>query len=48
MHRLLNFDEIIDNQSEYVNANSRHHKSNEMFFLIHLRILEKHAFPYTW
>jgi hypothetical protein len=29
MHRLLNFNEIIDNQNECVNANSGHHKSNE-------------------
>jgi hypothetical protein len=29
MHRLLNFNEIIDNQSECVNANFGHHKSNE-------------------
>jgi hypothetical protein len=29
MNRLLNFNEIIDNQSECANANSRHHKSIE-------------------
>jgi hypothetical protein len=29
MHRFLNFNEIINNQSECVNANSRNHKSNE-------------------
>jgi hypothetical protein len=29
MHMLLNFDEIIDNQSECVNTNFGHYKSNE-------------------
>jgi len=29
MQMLLNFEEIIDNQSECVNTNSGHYKSNE-------------------